>query len=167
MRWWRYRRIHRQFGWKFWAFVVGGASIEPELEEFWGQLGFLLIQGYGLTEASPVVAVNHPFDARRGSLGKVVPGQDVIIAPDGEILVRGESVTKERGEWLHTGDIGSIDAEGRLYFRGRKKDLIVTGEGLNVYPHDVETVLNSVFPKSATARSSRFCEMAASRCMLH
>jgi long-chain acyl-CoA synthetase len=115
------------------------------LEEFWKGLGFAVIQGYGLTEASPVVSVNHPFDARTGSLGKVVPGQDVTIAPDGEILVRGESVTTEE-EWLHTGDLGAIDSEGRLYYRGRKKDVIVTPEGLNVHPEDVEKVLKR-FPE--------------------
>src|SRR5262249_51790536 len=70
----------------------------------------------------------------------------VMIAPDGEILVRGESVTTGDGGWLHTGDLGEFDAEGRLYFRGRKKDVIVTSEGLNVYPEDIETVLNS-FPE--------------------
>src|SRR5262245_8619553 len=143
---WHHRNIHRRFGWKFWAFVVGGARVDPELEEFWKQRGFAVIQGYGLTEASPVVAVNHPFNARTGSLGKVVEGQDVMIAPDGEILVRGESVTTTDGGWLHTGDLGEIDSEGRLYFRGRKKDMIVTPEGLNVYPEDVESVLNS-FPE--------------------
>jgi long-chain acyl-CoA synthetase len=142
---WRHRKIHRAFGWKFWAFVVGGAQVDPELEEFWKGLGFAVIQGYGLTEASPVVSVNHPFDARTGSLGKVVPGQDVMIAPDGEILVRGESVTTE-GDWLHTGDLGNIDSEGRLYYRGRKKDLIVTPEGLNVHPEDLEKVLHR-FPE--------------------
>jgi long-chain acyl-CoA synthetase len=142
---WRHRRIHGLFGWKFWAFVVGGARVEPKLEEFWKSLGFAVIQGYGLTEASPVVAVNHPFDSKTGSLGKVVPGQDVQIAADGEILVRGESVTTA-GEWLHTGDLGEIDSEGRLYYRGRKKDMIVTPEGLNVHPEDVEKVLNS-FPE--------------------
>src|SRR5262245_2526443 len=145
-RMWRYRNIRRRFGWKFWAFVVGGARVDPQLEEFWKQRGFAVIQGYGLTEASPVVAVNHPFNARTGSLGKVVEGQDVMIAPDGEILVRGESVTITNGGWLHTGDLGEIDAEGRLYFHGRKKDVIVTPEGLNVYPEDVESVLNS-FPE--------------------
>ena len=136
---------HARFGWKFWAFVVGGARLDPELESFWTRRRFVVIQGYGLTEASPVVAVNHPFHVRHGSLGKVVPGQDVTIAADGEILVRGESVTTE-GEWLHTGDLGEIDADGHLYFRGRKKDLIVTPEGLNVYPEDVERVLHS-FPE--------------------
>src|SRR6266850_2289224 len=124
VRWFRHRDIHSRFGWNFWA-----------------GLGFPVIQGYGLTEASPVVAVNHPFDSQRGSLGKVVPGQDVMISPDGEILVRGESVTTTDGGWLRTGDLGEIDAEGRLYFRGRKKDMIVTPEGLNVHPEDVEAVL--------------------------
>src|SRR5262249_55160285 len=71
-------------------------------------------------------------------------GQEVKIAPDGEILVRGESVTGERGAWLATGDLGELDHEGRLYYRGRKKDLIVTPEGLNVHPDDVEHVLNSL-----------------------
>jgi long-chain acyl-CoA synthetase len=141
---------HSRFGWKFWAFVVGGARLDPELESFWTRRRFVVIQGYGLTEASPVVAVNHPFRVQHGSLGKVVPGQDVVIADDGEILVRGESVTTE-GEWLHTGDLGEIDAEGNLYFRGRKKDLIVTPEGLNVYPDDVERVLNSLPEVRASA----------------
>jgi long-chain acyl-CoA synthetase len=140
---WRHRRVHRWFGWKFWAFVVGGARVDSALEEFWKGLGFAVIQGYGLTEASPVVAVNHPFDTRTGSLGKVVEGQDVQIAPDGEILVRGESVTTD-GDWLHTGDLGEIDPEGRLYYRGRKKDMIVTPEGLNIHPEDVEKVLNAL-----------------------
>jgi long-chain acyl-CoA synthetase len=141
-RFWRYRKVHFAFGWKFWAFVAGGARVDTELEEFWGRLGFLVVQGYGLTEASPVVAVNHPFNAKRGSLGKVVPGQDVMIAADGELLVRGESVTTEG--WLHTGDLGDIDADGRLYYRGRKKDVIVTPDGLNVFPDDVEAVLNQL-----------------------
>jgi len=145
-RFWRHRRIHRQFGWKFWAFVVGGARVDSAVEEFWKRRGFAVIQGYGLTEASPVVAVNHPFNSRTGSLGKVIEGQDVMIAPDGEILVRGESVTTAEGDWLHTGDLGEIDDEGRLYFRGRKKDVIVTPEGLNVHPEDVEAVLNR-FPE--------------------
>jgi long-chain acyl-CoA synthetase len=140
---WRHRQVHRWFGWKFWAFVVGGARVDSALEEFWKGLGFAVIQGYGLTEASPVVAVNHPFDTRTGSLGKVVEGQDVQIVADGEILVRGESVTTD-GDWLHTGDLGEIDSEGRLYYRGRKKEMIVTPEGLNIHPEDVEKVLNAL-----------------------
>src|SRR5438093_1944248 len=147
LRLWRHRKIHSAFGWKFWAFVAGGAPVDTELEEFWGRLGFLVIQGYGLTEASPVVTVNHPFDVKRGSLGKPLPGLDVTIAPDGEILVRGESITtSDDSGWLHTGDLGAMDQEGRLYYRGRKKDTIVTPEGLNVHPEDVEHVLNQ-FPE--------------------
>jgi long-chain acyl-CoA synthetase len=109
-------------------------------------MGFAVIQGYGLTEASPVVAVNHPFSSRRGSLGKPVPGQEVRIAADGEILVRGESIAGavDADGWLHTGDLGEMDADGRLYFRGRRKDVIVTPEGLNVSPDDVEEVLRHI-----------------------
>jgi long-chain acyl-CoA synthetase len=150
-RWWRYRRIHRLFGWKFWSFVVGAAPLDPELEEFWSRLGFVVIQGYGLTETAPIVTLNHPFHARRGSVGKPIAGVEVKIAPDGEILVRGENVTSGyynsqtallRDGWFHTGDIGSVDAEGRLSVRGRKKEMIVTPEGLNIFPEDVERVLD-------------------------
>ena len=151
VRWWLHRKIHRLFGWKFWAFVVGAAPLEPELEQFWSRLGFLVIQGYGLTETAPIVTLNHPFHARGGTVGKPIAGVEVRIADDGEILVRGENVTSgyfnaggaalEDG-WLHTGDIGSLDAEGRLSVRGRKKELIVTPEGLNVFPEDVERVLD-------------------------
>jgi long-chain acyl-CoA synthetase len=153
--WWKHRKIHRLTGWKFWAFVVGGARLDEELETFWKRLGYVVVQGYGLTEASPVVALNHPFSTRSGSLGKPLPGQEVRLAPDGEILVRGASVASEyyggskgeagsthfEGGWLHTGDLGETDAEGRLYYRGRKRDLIVRPDGLNVHPQDVEKEL--------------------------
>jgi long-chain acyl-CoA synthetase len=145
-QWWRYRTVHARFGWKFWAFVAGGARMHPSVEEFWSQMGFLLVQGYGLTEASPVVAVNHPFSAAHGSLGRPVAGQEVRISEDGEILVRGESIagTTDAEGWLHTGDLGKINDDGRLYYLGRKKDVIVTADGLNVSPDDVEAVLNSL-----------------------
>ncbi|MFQ5739808.1 MAG: AMP-binding protein [Acidobacteriota bacterium] len=155
-RWWRFRKIHRLFGLKFWCLIVGGAPLRPELESFWSRLGFFVMQGYGLTESSPVVSVNHPFRARPGSIGKSVAGQEVCLAPDGEILVRGESVATQyvgsatkagkllRNGWLHTGDIGEIDGQGNLYYRGRKKDVIVTSAGLNVYPQDIESVLNGM-----------------------
>ena len=139
---------------KFWAFVVGGATLEAETEAFWWRVGFLVVQGYGLTETSPVVSVNHPFHARRGTLGKVIGNQEVRIADDGEILVRGSSVVGEYLEsgssttpvtdpegWLHTGDLGELDDEGRLVYKGRKKDVIVTPDGFNVYPEDVEASL--------------------------
>lgn len=152
-RWWRHRDVHRLFGWKFWCFVVGAAPLDPALEAFWSRLGYLVVQGYGLTETAPIVTLNHPFSARRGSVGKPIAGVEVRIAPDGEILVRGDNVTRgyyraeaETAEafedgWLHTGDIGSLDEEGRLVIRGRKKEMIVTPEGLNVFPEDVEGAL--------------------------
>ena len=154
LRWWRHRDIHREYGLKFWAFVVGGAMLDPETEAFWSRIGLLVIQGYGLTETSPVVSVNHPFRARRGTLGEVIGGQEIRIADDGEILVRGNSVVGEYLEtgtrrartvdedgWFHTGDIGERDIEGRLVYRGRKKDVIVTGDGMNIHPEDIEREL--------------------------
>lgn len=156
-RWWRYRRVHRLLGWKFWALIVGAAPLPPELEEFWSRLGYIVIQGYGLTETAPIVTLNHPFHARKGTVGSPIGGVEVRISEDGEILVRGENVTKGYYEadpadagafdaegWLHTGDIGSFDSEGRLSIRGRKKEMIVTPEGLNVFPEDVERVLNAI-----------------------
>ena len=93
-RWWRYRRVHRMFGFKFWAIVVGAAPLDPELEAFWGRLGFVVVQGYGLTETAPIVTLNHPFHAARGrrrQADRRRRGQD---RDDGEILVRGENVTR-------------------------------------------------------------------------
>ena len=93
-RWWRYRQVHRLFGWKFWAFVVGAAPLDPALEAFWGQLGFLVVQGYGLTETAPDRHAQPSVSARRGgSVGKPIGGVEVKIADDGEILVRGDNVT--------------------------------------------------------------------------
>jgi long-chain acyl-CoA synthetase len=151
-RWWTFRTIHNMFGWKFWAFVSGGASLNPDTEEFWQQLGFAVIQGYGMTETAAVVSVNHPFKQGRGSIGKVLGGQEVKLAEDGEILVRGENVSsgywKEDGQsratkngWFPTGDVGEIGPEGRLFFKGRKKEVIVTSAGVNIYPADLELVL--------------------------
>ena len=152
-RWWRYRKIHRLFGFKFWAFVVGAAPLERELETFWSRLGFMVIQGYGLTETAPIVTLNHPFRTKKGSAGKPIGGVDVKIADDGEILVRGQNVTRGyynapeetatafKDGWFHTGDIGKLDEEGTLTILGRKKEMIVTPEGLNVFPEDVENVV--------------------------
>ena len=92
-RWWRYRRLHGMFGMKFWAFIVGAAPLGPALEDFWKRLGFVVIQGYGLTETAPIVTLNHPFKTNTGSVGTPIAGVEVKIAEDGEILVRGENVT--------------------------------------------------------------------------
>jgi long-chain acyl-CoA synthetase len=153
-RWWYYRRIHRMFGFKFWAMVVGAAPLDPELEAFWGRLGFVVVQGYGLTETAPIVTLNHPLHAKRGAVGKPISGVEIKVAADGEILVRGENVTTGyfnapeatrdafKDGWFHTGDIGELDPEGRLLIKGRKKEMIVTPEGLNVFPEDVERAIN-------------------------
>ncbi len=152
-RWWIFRQQHRSLGWKFWAFISGGAALDRATEEFWGRLGYAVIQGYGLTETTSLISVNHPFRLGKGSIGKVLAGREVKLADDGESLVRGsgvasgywqgESLHPLAGEegWYRTGDIGELDAEGNLYFKGRKKDVIVTPAGMNIYPEDLEAVL--------------------------
>jgi len=152
-RWWRFRRIHSHFGWKFWAFISGGAALDAETEEFWRRLSFVVVQGYGLTETTSLISLNHPFHTGRRSIGKVLEGREMKLDPSGEILVRGANVAagywqgkelkpvlNEEG-WFHTGDLGALDAEGNLYFKGRKKNVIVTREGMNVYPEDLEAAL--------------------------
>jgi long-chain acyl-CoA synthetase len=152
-RWWRFRRIHSQFGWKFWAFISGGAALDGDTEEFWRRLSFVVIQGYGLTETTSLISLNHPFRTGKRSIGKVLEGREMKLDENGEILVRGpnvaagywqgkelRSVLNEEG-WFRTGDLGEVDAEGNLYFRGRKKNVIVTREGMNVYPDDLEAAL--------------------------
>ena len=152
-RWWIFRDVHHRFGWKFWAFIAGGAALDSETEEFWSRMGFAVIQGYGLTETTSLISVNHPFRLGKGSIGKVLPGREVMLAEDGEILVRGGAVASaywqanrphsklSEGDWYHTGDVGAVDAEGNLYFKGRKKDVLVTPAGMNVYPEDLEAAL--------------------------
>ncbi|HSE40996.1 MAG TPA: class I adenylate-forming enzyme family protein, partial [Acidobacteriota bacterium] len=154
-KWWRYRSEHRIFGWKFWAFIVGGASLPKEEERFWSERGFAVIQGYGLTETAPSVTITHPFKGIvQGSVGKVLPGLEVKIAEDGEVLVRGPNVSPGyfrndeatqamfKNGWLQTGDLGRFDENGNLLLLGRKKEVIVLADGMNVFPHDVEDVLN-------------------------
>ena len=153
-RWWRFRKIHRMFGWKFCCLVAGGAPLPAELEQFWTRLGFVVVQGYGLTETAPVISFSHPFHVSYGTTGRPLAGVDVRIAQDGEVLVRGDNVTPGyfedpqktfgafRDGWFQTGDLGELDAEGNLIIRGRKKDVIVTPEGLKIFPEDVEVVLN-------------------------
>lgn len=149
--WWQYRRVHQRFGWKFWAFVVGAAPLPEEVEAFWNKLGYIVIQGYGLTETAPIVSLNHPFHARKGSVGKAIAGVEIRLAEDGEILVRGDNVSQgyfgesqeesRSDAWLATGDIGELDAEGNLHIRGRKKEMIVLPDGRNVFPEDLEHAL--------------------------
>ncbi len=150
-----FAQVHRQFGGKLRALISGGAALPPHIFDDFTAMGFLLCEGYGLTEASPVVTVNPMHRPKRGSVGKPLPGVEVIIAnPDehgvGEILVRGPNVfvgyfrnpeaTERmlRDGWLHTGDLGRFDRDGYLYITGRVKDVIVTAAGKNVYPEELE-----------------------------
>lgn len=153
-RWWIFRRLHHRLGWKFWAIVCGGATLGEELETFWQRIGIAVIQGYGMTETASLISVNHPFQVSRGSIGKLLPGHELRLGPGGEILVRGGNVaagywqggavpmTGDAG-WLSTGDLATVDEAGNLYFRGRKREVIVTAAGLNLYPEDLEAALNA------------------------
>ena len=154
-RWWTFRDLRRHFGWKFWAMISGGAALDRETEEFWHRLGYAVIQGYGLTETTSLISLNHPFHLSRGSIGKVLPGREVKLAEDGEILVRGSGVVsgywngrelhpvarEDDDGWYRTGDLGALDEQGNLFFKGRKKEVIVTPAGMNIYPEDLEAAL--------------------------
>jgi long-chain acyl-CoA synthetase len=150
-RWWIFRRVHRALGWKFWAVISGGASLPAELEGFWNGIGFALIQGYGMTETAALVTLNHPFRIGKGTIGKALPGREVRLSDDGEILVRGEMLAEatwqngamrpRAGEWLATGDLAVANESGELRFAGRKGDVIVTAAGMNVHPADLEEAM--------------------------
>lgn len=146
-------KVHRRFGGKLLFVMCGGARLDPPLAEKWEALGVIVLQGYGTTEAAPIVACNSFRYKKLDALGKVLPGQEVRIAEDGEIQTRGPNVTPGYwnqpeitaasfdGDWYKTGDLGHIDEDGFLYFKGRKKDLIVLANGQNVYPEDIEPLL--------------------------
>ncbi len=145
--------IHKKLGGRFEFFASGGAYLPPTLAQKWENLGIKILQGYGLTEASPIVAANPIARRKLDSIGRVVSCVRVRIASDSEILIQGPSVfhgywqdpaaTKEAFEdgWYHTGDMGHFDGDGYLYFSGRKKNVIVLASGLNVHAEDVENAL--------------------------
>src|SRR6185437_44283 len=146
-RYWHFRDVHRLLVFKFWAFVCGGAPLTAASEHFWNILGLGVIQGYGMTETTALVSLNHPFHPARGTIGQVLPGREVKLNDEGEVLVRGETISnamwqggrlqQRDSEWLPTGDLADFDEKGNLRFRGRKKDLIVTSAGLNIHPEDL------------------------------
>lgn len=150
-RWWRFRKVHRMFGLKFWAFVSGGGALPGPLEQFWNGLGFVLVQGYGMTETTALITLNHPFHVARGTIGKPLAGREVKLGPDGEVLVRGAMIagaTWQGGamrpreeEWLATGDLAVKQDSGELRFLGRKSEVIVTAAGLNLHPEDIEAAI--------------------------
>ena len=149
-----FRRLRRLLGGRIRFLVSGGAPLAAEIARFFYGVGITVYEGYGLTEAAPVISCNLPGKCRLGSVGPTLPGVEVAIAPDGEILARGPNVMQgyyQRPEetremidaegWLHTGDVGKIDAEGFIHITDRKKDLIITSEGENVAPQNIETLL--------------------------
>ena len=148
-----FRRVHKQFGGKLDFIVSGGAALDPDLGRKWELLGVKIVQGYGTTEASPVIS-NHSLRERRlDSTGRPLPNVEVKISGEGEILVRGDNVTPGYwrapeetaaafdGDWYKTGDLGFFDDEGFLHIQGRKKDMIVLPSGQNIFPEDIQTVL--------------------------
>ena len=157
-----FKEVHEAVGTKLRLFVAGGAALDPEYEKGFLDLGFTIYQGYGLTETSPVVAAEDDKFQRLGSIGKAFPSLDVKIEDSneegiGELLVKGptvmlgyynnEEATKETVEpdgWLHTGDLAKIDKDGYIFITGRKKFVIVLKNGKNIYPEELEALVNKI-----------------------
>ena len=156
-----YKDIHEMFGGNLKTLICGAAALDPKIERKYRQLGFPLVQGYGLTETSPVVGVGTEKEYKIGSIGKAVPGVQVKIENEndegiGELLVKGPSVmlgyykneeaTKDalQDGWFHTGDLAQIDDEGYIFIRGRKKSVIVLKNGKNIFPEEIENLVNKI-----------------------
>jgi long-chain acyl-CoA synthetase len=147
-------KIQAKVGGRLRLFISGGAALSPEVGAFLQACGFEILEGYGLTETSPVLTVNPRGRAKLGSVGTAIPGVEIRIAPDGEILARGPNVmegyhnrpeetarTIDEEGWLHTGDVGELDAEGYLRITDRKKDLFKTSGGKYIAPQGIENSL--------------------------
>ena len=151
LRWWRFRDVHSAFGLKFWTIISGGGALPGPLEKFWNAVGFVVVQGYGMTETTALITLNHPFHVAQGTIGKPLAGREVKLGADGEVLVRGAAISgatwsggamhPRAGDWLATGDLAQTEPSGELRFLGRKSEVIVTAAGLNVHPEDLEAAI--------------------------
>jgi long-chain acyl-CoA synthetase len=140
------------FGLKFWALISGGGALPGPLEKFWNAVGLVVVQGYGMTETTALITLNHPFHVAQGTIGKPLAGREVKLGPDGEVLVRGAAISgatwsggtlHARGdEWLATGDLAEKEPTGELRFLGRKSEVIVTASGMNLHPEDLEAAID-------------------------
>ena len=157
-----FKEIHNNLGGKLRIALAGGAPLDSETQKGFNDLGITLLQGYGLTESSPVIAAETPKRRRIGSIGQRIPSVEVKIEnPDengvGELLAKGPNImlgyyeneeatksTLDKEGWLHTGDLARIDKDGYIYISGRKKSVIVLNNGKNVYPEEIENLLNKV-----------------------
>ncbi len=149
-----FRRVIKGFGGSLRTIVSGGAPLGVEVGKRWEAFGIYVLQGYGTTEASPVITANRYEDRKIDSVGRPLEGVEIKLAEDGEILVRGPNVTKGYFKnpkktresfadgWYKTGDIGYFGRDGHLYIKGRKEHVIITEAGENVYPEDIESELN-------------------------
>jgi long-chain acyl-CoA synthetase len=148
-----FRSVHKRFGGGLRIFFTGGAALDPNVGRKWEALGVRVIQGYGATEASPVIAAHSFADPRYDSAGRPLSNLELKIEADGEIVIRGPNVSQGYWRapeqtaaafadgWYRTGDLGELDADGFLHIRGRKKDMIALASGQKVFPEDVEAVL--------------------------